>query len=62
VNSQGTPTGGTGNTIRFNRAFNNGSAPNSVTFDLQDDWASPPCDTNTWQANQFGTKSRACIN
>lgn len=61
VNSSGVPVGGQSNTIRSNTAFNNGSAPNSVAFDLNDTNLTPPCDSNIWASNTFGTKNQACI-
>ncbi len=61
TNSAGVPVGGQSNTIRSNTALNNGSAPNSVAFDLFDTNLTPPCDSNMWVANTFGTKNQACI-
>ncbi len=61
TNSSGVPVGGQSNTIRFNTAFNNGSSPSSVSFDLFDTNTTPPCDSNTWASNTFGTKNQACI-
>ena len=54
---------GSSNTIRRNQSFGNNLGPNTTiaNFDLFD--SSPTCasGTNTWTANAFATKNRACI-
>lgn len=63
VYRSGSPAQGQRNTIQGNRSFQNGTAANCVgkAFDLFDANLAPPCDTNTWSGNIFGTKSQVCI-
>jgi parallel beta-helix repeat protein len=63
VNGSGVPIGGQSNTVRSNAATTNGTGVHSagVAFDLTDTNLTPPCDSNTWAANIFLTRSQVCI-
>ena len=49
------------NTITSNVATGNDAYPGITAWDLEDTNASPPCDSNAWSANTFGTRSQSCI-
>ena len=49
------------NTITSNVATGNDAYPGVTAWDLQDANTSPPCDSNTWSGNTFGTRNQGCI-
>ena len=49
------------NTIESNVATGNDANPGVMAFDLYDANTSPPCNTNTWSNNVFGTSHPSCI-
>jgi parallel beta-helix repeat protein len=54
--SLGIDVQGSGNVISGNRALGNG------LLDLEDFDSTPPCGTNTWKSNLFGTAGpQTCI-
>ncbi|MGH9069773.1 MAG: right-handed parallel beta-helix repeat-containing protein [Acidimicrobiales bacterium] len=56
-------SGGQSNQVTGNESYLNGTGPNSggIAFDLADTNVSPPCDSNTWSGNLFGTVNQSCV-
>lgn len=50
------------NAITSNTATGNAAYPGTTAWDLDDTNTTPPCDSNTWSNNTFGTRNQPCIN
>ncbi len=49
------PPNGMGNAVRHNRSYRNGA------WDLFDSNIAPPCDSNVWASNAYGTANQPCV-
>ncbi|HEX6539570.1 MAG TPA: NosD domain-containing protein [Candidatus Dormibacteraeota bacterium] len=49
------------NSITSNTAQGNAAYPGVTAWDLHDGNTTPPCDSNTWSGNTFGTSNQSCI-
>ena len=50
------------NIIDSNTSTGNAAYPGVTGFDMNDGNTNPPCDSNTWLSNTFGTRNQVCIN
>ena len=50
------------NTITSNVATGNDAYPGITAWDLEDTNMSPPCDSNTWLTDTFGSRNQNCVN
>lgn len=50
------------NTITSNVATGNDAYPGITAWDLHDANTTPPCDSNSWSSNTFGTRNQDCVN
>lgn len=49
------------NLIASNTAIANDAYPGATAWDLNDGNTSPPCDSDTWSGNTFGTRNQTCV-